>query len=144
MNQPRWHRRRRAAAMIMALAALLLVALTGGQLLRSLAQSHRQSRQHHWSLQALWMADSGLKRATAQLELDAEYAGETWQPNIADDVSPDAHPAVGRVEIVVRKDPTDASRRQIRIAATFPDDPQHRVLQTRQQDILLTSSGVTP
>ncbi|HUE73292.1 MAG TPA: hypothetical protein VMP01_20610 [Pirellulaceae bacterium] len=143
MNPPRWQRRRRAAAMIMALAALLLVSLTGGQLLRSLARSHRQSRQHHWSLQSLWLADSGLLRATAQLELDAEYAGETWQPNIVD-VSPDGHPAVGRVEIVVLKDPTDAWRRQIRISATFPDDPQHRVLHTRQQDILLTSSGATP
>lgn len=143
-NRSLGRRRRRATTMIIALAALLLVSLAGGQLLRSLAQSQRQSRQYHRSLQAMWLAESGLARAAARLQRDGGYPGETWRPTISGDEAVSEQSSFGRVEIVVLQDEADPSRRQIRVTATFPDDPTHRALCTRQQDILVTSSGVTP
>ena len=137
-------RARRAASLFIALTALMVVTLVGAQLLRSLSRSQRQSRDHAHAIQALWLADSGLARAAAQLRRDGDYAGEIWRPAIDGGSATGASSSLGRVEIVVVKDPADAARRQIRVTAIFPDDPLHRVQHTRQQNILLTSSGVTP
>lgn len=143
MRSPPLRRPRRAVILVVALVALLAVSLTGGQLLRSVTQSHRQGRQHAWMLQALWLADSGLERAIVRLQSDAKYTGETWLPSIGGGASGTTAPR-GRIEIVITKDPSRATVRQVRIVASYPDDPIHRAVQTRQQTIFLTTGGDSP
>jgi hypothetical protein len=130
--------------MFLALTALMLVTLAGSQLLRTLARSQRQSREHQHAIQALWLADGGLARAAARLKADKNYSGEIWRPIVTDSADANTPPAVGRVEIIVAMDETEASRRQVRVVAIFPDDSLWRVQQIRETSILLTDSGDRP
>src|SRR5436305_1014602 len=75
---------RRGAAMVMAIVTLMVVSLVAATLVHSLVTAHRQMRRQQDELQAQWLADAAVARATAQLALRSNYTGETWQPSISD------------------------------------------------------------
>ncbi len=88
----------------------------------------RTTRTEAWQMQAAWLADSALQRAASRLAADAAYAGETWAIPAAQ-LTGDADGLVTIEVIPVSNDPT---RRQVRVRADYPNDPQHRARQSRQ------------
>lgn len=113
--------RRRAAVLIIAMVVLLVLTLLGGELVRTMVLAQRRSQRQDAQTQALWLAESGVARALVQLEADAEYDGETWQPTIDQHASGESRQA--KVTIVVE---TAADSRQVRVEAVFPDHPTDR------------------
>jgi Tfp pilus assembly protein PilX len=119
--------RRRGIAMAMSLAALLAVTLVAGALVTSLLASHRQSKRYAAELQAQWLAEAGLARASAQLAREADYTGETWPAAVSGSES-DAGLVTIRIEPATNSDP-----RKIIVEAIYPPHEHNRVLIRREQ-----------
>lgn len=116
---------RRGAVLVMAMVALLVVTLVAGALVRSLIATHRQSHRYADELQAQWLAEAGLARATAKLRADGAYQGEIWQASVAPAMSSEADS--GEVTIAV-----DPATKKITALAVYPTDEHRRVLVTRE------------
>jgi type II secretory pathway component PulK len=120
----------RGAALAMALVTLLVATLITAAVLRGTLAMHRQSKQWHDQLQAEWLAECAIERATLQLTASSDYAGETWRPSL------------GAVEISVSREvPVKA---EITVAARYPDDELRRVLIRRSHTVSLPSSETSP
>src|SRR5688500_15085523 len=115
---------RRGIAMVLTLAALLAVTLVAGALVKSLLLSHRQSRRYAEELQAQWLAEAGLARATAQLAASKDYTGETWQAAVNDE-------DFGQVTIRIKPAADDVPRK-ILVEAVYPRNEHNRILVTRE------------
>ncbi|MGA2058917.1 MAG: pilus assembly PilX N-terminal domain-containing protein [Thermoguttaceae bacterium] len=120
--------KRRGVILILVLACLAIASvllITGIKLALS---SHRVSRTFGWSVQAQWLAESGLERAAAQLAADADYSGETWKISAKDLDGDDA----GTVKIDVKPVPEHDNRRLVKVETDFPDDPLDRVQYSKE------------
>ena len=56
-----------------------------GAVLKSTLAWRRQIRVEAKHSQVEWLAESGVARAVAKLNADANYEGEDWQPDVFDD-----------------------------------------------------------
>jgi hypothetical protein len=109
--------RRDGVAAVPALVCLVLASTLCAALLRQSVIRRQAARQQEWRMQAEWLVESGLARASARLAADRGYRGETW-----------AIPAealggteAGVVRIDVR--PADApTRLLVRVEADYPRD----------------------
>lgn len=119
-----------AAALVVAL--FVLVALAGG-LLRVAWLRHSELRVAERRLQAEWLAESALDRASARLAADREYRGETWVIPAADVGGRDG----GSVRIEVRPVPDHPDRRAIHARADYPTDEARRARRSRTLTITL-------
>jgi Tfp pilus assembly protein PilX len=119
---------RRGAILAIVLACLLVVMLLGGQLVQATLTGQRQMRQLEHRQQALWLAESAVQRALQALAESSDYPGETWQWS---DDGPGLS-QTGRAVIAVEPVADSDTRRVIRVAAYWPDDPVHRVLYERE------------
>ena len=111
--------RRKGLVIIPALVCLLLVTLLCGAMLK-LAKTRRDvARDEERRMQAEWLAESGLSRASARLAADGGYRGETW------DVPARAlgGELTGRVTIAVVPDKDRPGRRSVRVEADYPPGP---------------------
>ena len=113
--------RRPGMVMLMALLVISLAAVSAALCAQQHIQVRRQSVREAHARQAQWLAESALSRARAALADDANYEGETWQPE--SDVPAQAI-------IVVTKNEADQSR-QITIDAQYPADPVYSVRHQR-------------
>jgi Tfp pilus assembly protein PilX len=126
MNQSRQKRRGMILILILAcLAIATMLLITGVKLAIS---SHRIARTFGWSVQAQWLAESGMERAAAKLAADADYNGETWKIPAKDLGGDDA----GMVKIEVKPIPERSNGRMVKVEAAFPDDPQDRVRYSKE------------
>jgi Tfp pilus assembly protein PilX len=116
---------RHGIAMVLTLAALLAVTLVAGALVKSLLLSHRQSKRYAEELQAQWLAEAGLARATAQLAASQDYTGETWQAPVGGDEE------FGRVTIRIQPAEGEAPQK-ILVEAVYPPREHDRILVTRE------------
>jgi len=116
------------------LVGLLVVALIGTAMTRTVLLQRRATRQAEYEQQAAWLADSALQRARARLADDAEYQGETWTVAAAELAAGASGIAVIRIE-------TADGARLIAIEATYPEHRTLRTLQRREQHVKLTSPG---
>ena len=105
-------KKRGGGALVVALVTLAVIMLLSAAVLRSLVAARRQSLQSVKVLQASWLAESALERATARFAADPAYSGETWEVDLA---SNDEHSATA----VVKIEPPSAAEgiRQVRAAA---------------------------
>lgn len=127
--------RRRGVALALALACLVLIVLVLGGLLRRVAEARLIVRAEERRLQADWLADSGLARASARLAVDPSYAGETW--NVPAATLGGAEPAV--VAITVEPEPDAPDRRRVRVQADYPPDPPRRARRSRTTTITIAA-----
>lgn len=132
--------RRRGLLILAVLACLTLVAVLAGVWLRLLALERQQARSQQSTLQAEYLANSALDRATAQLAVSAEYRGETWEPS-ADALG---LPLPAKVTIEVEPEKNNPQARSIRISAQLAGNGPNRVLRRKQQTILLSTKEPTP
>ncbi len=119
---------RRGMILILILACIAIAALLLITGVRLALTSHRVTRSLGWSLQAQWLAESGLERAAARLAADAEYSGETWNIPAKDLGGNEA----AAVKIEVKPAPGEAKGRLVKVEADFPDDPLDRVQCSRE------------
>jgi Tfp pilus assembly protein PilX len=127
----------RGAFLVLALVCLVVVMLIGASLLRVIVAEQRQLQQAQYALQAFWLADSAVARATARLAASPDYTGETWQ--VAADELQGRWPGVA----VIRVEPTGGATPQAKIIVEgqYPQDPLHRVVQHREHRVSLPAKG---
>jgi hypothetical protein len=116
---------RRGLAIIPALVCLLLVTLLSGLLLRQVTTRRATARSEERRMQAEWLAESGLARASARMAAEHGYRGETWE------VAPEAlGGGAGVVRITVdagdREGRSARDRFLIRVEADYPRDDVRR------------------
>jgi Tfp pilus assembly protein PilX len=113
--------RRRGLSIVPALACLVVVILFCGVLIRQVTTHRALVRSEEQRLQADWLAESGLARASARLAADRAYKGETWEIAAAD-----LGGLAGTVRIEVGDVAGQAARRRVRVEADFPRDGDRR------------------
>jgi hypothetical protein len=125
-------------ALVLVLACLTAVMVLFAAWLRILATEHRHIRAASHSVQAEFLADSGVARAVAQLAANANYTGETWQI----DARTLAATAGATVTIRVAAVGDQPRARRLTVAAEFPSTGTQRARRTRQITIELPPPGV--
>jgi hypothetical protein len=122
--------RRCGAVSIWAIACLMFVTALTVTLGRLALMGSRHMIQERRRSQADWLAHSGWSLATAQLERNADYKGETWEVPASELGGADG----GRVKIEIT--PAEGEKtpeaREISIVAEFPASSDHRVRSTRR------------
>lgn len=117
---------RRAVVLMAVIVALAVMGTLFLVILQRVAVQRRQSRIAEVNLQSLWLAQSGLERAAAQLHASSDYTGETW--SIPADQVDGRAPAT--VEIKV-KPLSGANRKQVTVIAksgAIAGEPARRTL----------------
>lgn len=127
---------RPGAVLVVVLICTLLASVILGTLLQLAATGRRQSRVHARSLQADWLAESGIERAAAQLSTNPDYKGETWQIP-AEEIN-GRHAGIVKIEI----GPLTgyAEKRNVLIRADFPAGDLQRIRKSKQIVINLSHS----
>ncbi|MBN1395392.1 MAG: hypothetical protein JW959_10245 [Pirellulales bacterium] len=130
---------RRGAAIVAILVCFILAGAIFVSLVRSAAVARDAARRDHWRLQAEWLAEAALERAIARVDLDAEYAGETWT------LGPEQFAGRRGAAVTIAVEPSaDApDKLSIQVVADFPDDPRHRC-RCRKEIILERKESVAP
>ncbi|MGD0516286.1 MAG: hypothetical protein ABSA26_02015 [Thermoguttaceae bacterium] len=121
-------RKRRGMMLILILACLAIATMLLITGVKLAVASHSVARTFGWSVQAQWLAESGMERAAAKLAADADYSGETWIIPAKDLGGDDA----GMVKIEVKPIPERISGRLVKVEAAFPDDPLDRVRYSKE------------
>jgi type II secretory pathway pseudopilin PulG len=64
--------------LLMAMVAIVLAGTLAIALVQAALAQRKQAEVDRRQMQAEWYAEAGVDRALAELEADADYAGETW------------------------------------------------------------------
>ena len=120
--------RKRGVILLLILGCLAIAGVLFVVGVRMALTAHDLARISLWNLQAQWLAESGLERATAQLAADADYSGETWNIPAENLGAADA----GTVKIEVAPAQANGKGRLVKVEATFPDDPIDRVQYSKE------------
>jgi len=134
MIRHRTDRPRRGMLAIGVLVCLIVLTLIAGAILRTGAAQREEGRTRERRLQAEWLAEAGLQRALARLDVEPGYSGETWDIDARELDSADA----ATVTITVGRPAGDAKRRTIRARADYPRDPPRRARYTREVTTVTT------
>ncbi len=104
-----------------------------------LALGQRQAIQRERQLQAQWLVEAGISRATAKLRDDRQYAGELWQLT-AQELGDRWE---GRVEIQVG--PSDAvDQTRIRVVAVYPTQGRLSIREENEVLVQISSEANSP
>lgn len=122
---------RRGAILLLALICLLLVSMLGATIVNIATSQRRQQQSSQFRLQAESLAESGVQRAAAQLALNPQYAGETWEP----EMGANAGKLQCVVRIVVVADERMPRQRHVTAVADFPHTGEHRARSRREMTI---------
>ena len=134
--RPPARRRLRGAVVLIVLAALVVASAVLVSIARLAVADRTAWRAETWRMQASWLAESGLDRAAARLQADADYRGEIWTVAAGDFDGRQG----GRITIAVDSVADRPRQRRVRVEADYPDDPHDRARQTREA-VLLTNLG---
>jgi type II secretory pathway component PulK len=122
MNCPKLrYARRPGAAMLTALALLAFVFLIAAALLAQVVSQERAAQDYQRQLQVGLLAESAWERAAARATGNAEYMGETWEP----EWQAGEREQTGRARIEVQRDPSGKSAR-VTVTAEYPVHPVNR------------------
>lgn len=136
------HRPRRAVVTVAVLVCLLLITLIAASLLRMVHSQRALIRVEERGVQAEWLAESGLERASMRLEEDSGYHGETWSIPAESIGGSDT----GVVTILVEPGRESSRRRLVTVHADYPIEPVQRVRRSKQSvvDLAPVPAGATP
>ena len=129
--------RRSGLASVAVLIALIIVGIICAALLKvGLARrSNIQVRER--SIQAEWLAESGIDRASARLGREVAYTGETWEIPTEDL----GNRGTGTVTIRVEPVEGQPDRRRVQVSADFPSGAVSRA---RRSKIIIVEVPHTP
>jgi hypothetical protein len=122
--------KRQGAVSVWAIVCLVFVTTVGATLARMALMGSRQMVQERRHSQADWLAESGWSLATARLQRDADYTGETWEVPATEIGGADA----GRVNIKVAVAAAESqpATHEIFIVSEFPANSERKVQVTRR------------
>jgi hypothetical protein len=120
---------RRGLAIVPALVCLVLVTMLCALMLKQAHTRRVLAGDEERRMQAEWLAESGLARASARLSAKPGYRGETWE------IPPRAlgGASAARVSIVVEpvEDPSGRRRARVVVRADYPGGDDHRARQSK-------------
>lgn len=122
---------RRGLAIVPALVCLVLVTMLCGVMLRQAHTQRGLARDEQRRMQAEWLAESALARASARLAADRGYKGEAGEIPARALGGPDS----GFVKITVVPAEGRAGRRRVRVEADYPRGDEHRARLTKHLTI---------
>ncbi len=108
--------RRRGMISVVMLVALIIILIIGAALMRVALTRRAGLKSEERRLQAVWLADSGLDRASSRLVASADYAGETWEIPAEDLGGRGAATVLIRVETPADK----PDLRKVHVQADYP------------------------
>ncbi|MBT6157640.1 MAG: hypothetical protein HOL01_12430 [Planctomycetaceae bacterium] len=123
--------RRRGSVMVAAAVCLLLATVLLASALKLSSTGRRQVRRQQLQLQAKWLAEAGLERAAARLNVEAGYQGETWK--IATDDLDGRHVGEVLIKVSPTKDVEDS--RVVIVEARYPAGATQSATKTRRSII---------
>lgn len=129
--------KRRGLALIPSMVCLLLVTLLSAALLKNAHMQRMLTRGEQRRMQAEWLAEGGLARASARIAVDPKYQGETWELTGADIGG--GEPAV--VTISLKSAEKDGGRRLLRVQADFPKGDVERARISKELAVDLKSES---
>ncbi len=119
---------RRGMILPIVLVGLLVVALIGTAMVRTVLLHRRSVRRAEQEQQSAWLADSALQRAQTRLASDEDYTGETW--NVSADELQAGYSGVA----IIRIELGDGTKRIV-IEAVYPEHSLQRILQRREKQV---------
>jgi type II secretory pathway pseudopilin PulG len=117
---------------VMAVASLLMAAQVSTLLARQ-----RLQRQMGRKVQAQWLAESALDRARVQLARSSDYAGETWQPELAEEDQPS-------LSANIQLETHEVSKTVVTTARAGREDQPLTAQHVVRQQITVPESGASP
>lgn len=151
----RMRRLRRGVLLVVALVGLLVVGLFTSAAFQRAIAGRREARVRARQWQSAWLADSAVRRASAQLAKAPTYRGETWRvtldgtaaaaadsPSPANSLTPGTD--AGVAVILVEPQTNDARRLRVSISARYPADDVFGVQSVREFTLPLPSPGDSP
>lgn len=136
-QQPFAASQRRGTLLLAVLACLTLCAMLLTFWLRLIALERRQVRSYQSAMQTELLADAALARAKVQIQADAAYSGENWQPGT------DELAAFQATITVAPADEVSTSRR-LDVTAEIGVGPKLFVRRTRAQSITIPAEEPAP
>ncbi len=133
--------RRQGLASVVVLVCLTLLSLIGVLMIKQVTSRRQLAKVQARRLQTEYLAEAGLRRAQARLANDPKYSGETWTIPaselgfLAAGNSSEAALASSQFDAIVtislEPSKDDPKRREVRVQADYPRDPQLRSRQSR-------------
>jgi Tfp pilus assembly protein PilX len=121
-------RQQRGAILVVVLVCLAVATALSVVVVRQTTAEHQAAQTNHRHLQALWLTEAGVERATARVIADSAYTGETWTIS-AKELAGDDN---GVVRIQVQTIAGQPERRSVRVEADYPNAPAYRCRQVKQ------------
>jgi Tfp pilus assembly protein PilX len=134
-----WRVRSRGFVLIAVLAVLAISLTLFGVWARGAVAQHRRSRFENVRLQAVRLAEAGIRRATAMHRADVAYKEEKWSIPVG--VLDTKHAAEVRIQVAPNADNTML---QISATAEFPRGVVQRGQVTRQVEVPNPEPRETP
>ena len=117
-----FHSRRTGAAMVCVLVCLGIATTIMLVSVRSTLQVRRQMRQELQLEQTRWLVEAGMTRATALLQEQPTYQGETWR---VDSAFESYSQAVVEIAVVRHSDNPDQAQLKVTARVRGPDPTDH-------------------
>jgi type II secretory pathway pseudopilin PulG len=119
---------RRGLTSVAVLIALIIIAIITAGLLKVAFARRALINAEERRLQAGWLAESGLERASSRLAASSDYTGETWEIPAEDFGGRGS----ATVLIQVEKPLDQPDRRKVRVQADYPAKSSLRTRQSRE------------
>jgi Tfp pilus assembly protein PilX len=126
--------RRRGLVSVAVLIGLIIIGLICAGLLKVALARRAEVAIEERRLQAGWLAESGLERASSRLAASGDYSGETWEIP-AEELGGRGS---ARVVIAIERIPDHADRRKVRVQAEYPSGSSLRSRQTKETVLQIT------
>ena len=124
---------RRGATLIAVLVCLGVAAMLLTTMASRMMLTHRQIQRQVAFDQTYWLCESGVDRALQQMDINADYFGETWQ------VPSSELGDRGDAEIRITVQPTDDGQRTVTVVARFPLNNQLQMQSIKKTTIPITT-----
>ncbi len=127
-------RKRRGLVSVAVLIGLIVIGIVCAGLLRVALARRAEVGAEERRLQAEWLAESGLGRASARLSTAGDYSGETWE------VPAGELGGRGSGTVAIRVEPVadHPDRRKVHVQADYPAGSDRRSRRTREIEIRIT------
>ena len=129
---------RQGAAMVVLLASMAMATMIFLSVLKLIAVQRQSIELQTRQIQAGWLAESAVQRASARLAGEANYHGETWTVSAQDIGGRDG----ATITIRVDDAPGKPDRRAVRVEADYPSDPCLRARQVCE--LIVPTKGLKP
>jgi len=140
INRRRTASKRSAVLLMCVLVCLSVVMMLFAASVRLVLLEREQVRAQENRVQAEYLADSALERATALLASNSEYVGETWQIEAEPLGLRNPATVLIRVEAIAQQ----PRSRQVTVVADFPAEGERRARRSKQIQVDLPPRGEAP